>query len=185
MVERMNSEKGCIIVVDMVNDFVRGKFGGKDKEELAVRMRSFLSSLMGKYPIIFTLDTHIMNDPEFKVWGEHCLENSWGSELCDELSGIRGHYLRKRHYDAFHDTDLDGYLRAMQFDHLIVMGVSTDICVLHTVSGAFHRYYRTTVIEDMCAAIDQERHREAISFMHRNYGTEISMSKTMKEEVES
>jgi hypothetical protein len=37
----------------------------------------------------------------------------------------------------------------------------------------------------MCAAIDQERHREAISFMHRNYGTEISMSKTMKEEVES
>ena len=181
----MNSENSCIIVVDMVNDFVRGKFGGKDKEMLAERMRSLLEGLSGKFPIIFTLDTHIRDDPEFRVWGEHCLENSWGSQICDELSGLSGYRIRKRHYDAFHDTDLDGYLRAKKIEHLLIMGVSTDICVLHTVSGAFHRYYRTTVIEDMCLSIDHERHNEAISFMHRNYGVEISTSQVLKGEVKS
>lgn len=181
----MNTSNSCIVVVDMVNDFVRGKFGGKDKEQLAQRMRSLLNGLSGRFPIIFTMDTHISNDPEFRVWGEHCLENSWGSEICDELSDIGGYRIRKRHYDAFYDTDLDGYIRARKFENLIFMGVSTDICVLHTVSGAFHRYYSTTVVEDMCLAIDRQRHNEAISFMQRNYGAEIIMSDKLKGEVKS
>ena len=181
----MSNKHSCIIAVDMVNDFVGGKFGGSDREELAARMRNFLLETGNRIQTVFTLDTHIRNDPEFKVWGEHCLEGEWGSMLCDDLKDIPGYRIRKRHYDAFHDTDLDGYLRAIGADSLYIMGISTDICVLHTVSGAFHRYFSINLVEDMCLAIDRIRHREAIGFMQRNYGIRILNSADVLKEVKA
>ena len=179
----MNNVSPGIIIVDMVNDFVSGKFGSETKQSLASKIGETLHRIPENIPLIFTQDSHILNDPEFRVWGEHCLAGEWGSEICPELSGFRGYRLRKRHYDAFFETDLDGYLRAMRINHLYIFGISTDICVLHTVSGAFHRYIPFSVPKDLCAAIDSELHEEAIAFMKRNYGARIIDSSAMVSEV--
>lgn len=178
----MGSKPG-IIVVDLVNDFVSGKFGDSSKEALAGRIAGVLRQVPGNVPIIFTQDSHIHDDPEFKVWGEHCLAGEWGSELCSEMLEFRGYNLRKRHYDAFFQTDLEGYIRAKGLDSLYIFGISTDICVLHTVSGAFHRYFQVTVPTDLCGAIDQRRHQESLDFMKRNYGTRLIESSEMLKEV--
>ena len=47
--------------------------------------------------------------------------------------------VRKRGYDAFAGTPLDGALRARNVTSLVVTGTMTDICVLATVIGALHR----------------------------------------------
>lgn len=172
-----------IIIVDMVNDFVSGKFGSEQKKSLASKVRETLLQIPERIPLIFTQDSHLKNDPEFKVWGEHCLLGEWGSEICPELSGFRGYRLRKRHYDAFFETDLDGYIRAMGIDHLYIFGISTDICVLHTASGAFHRYIPFSIPQDLCASIDAELHGDAIDFIKRNYGARIIDSSVMLDEV--
>ena len=61
----------AVIVVDLVNDFVSGKFGSERGIEVAGNTAKFLKILNGRYPVIFTLDTHVPGDPEFRVWGEH------------------------------------------------------------------------------------------------------------------
>lgn len=175
--------KSAILVVDLVNDFVTGKFGSEEALNVAARTMEFLGRVGSGVDIIFTLDTHIPDDPEFKVWGEHCVIGTWGSQQVAGLAGIHGYRITKRHYDAFHDTDLDGYLRARGVGRLYISGISTDICVLHTVAGAFYRYYEITVIDDLCAAISAERHLDAISFMERNYGCRFLESRKVLEEL--
>lgn len=169
----MISLKSAVVVVDLVNDFVTGKFGSKEASSVAEKTEKFLDELKKQVEVVFTLDTHIPDDPEFKVWGEHCIIGTWGSEQVDNLKDKSGYRITKRHFDAFYDTDLDGYLRAKKIDTLYLTGISTDICVLHTAGGAFFRYYNINVISDLCAAITPERHAEALSFMKRNYGTRI------------
>lgn len=173
----------AFLVVDLVNDFVSGKFGSGEAQAVAGKIGDFLSSLDSSEIVVFTLDTHIPDDPEFKVWGEHCLIHTWGSQQVDNLKDMPGYRITKRHYDAFYDTDLDGYLRAMGISDLYIFGISTDICVLHTAGGAFFRYYGVKIISDLCAAISPERHQEALSFMERNYGCETRTSAEVLEEI--
>ncbi len=173
----------AVIIVDLVNDFVSGVFGSERAKQVALDIERFLKSLDEQTMKIFTLDTHIQDDPEFKVWGEHCLIDTWGSRQVDNLAGIDGYRIRKRHFDAFHDTDLDGYLRARSVDTLYLLGISTDICVQHTAAGAYFRYYNTCIVSDLSAAISPERHLDALSFMERNYGFRILDSNKALEEI--
>ncbi len=159
------------IVVDLVNDFVTGKFGNSDAERVALRTAETLKNF--RSDIIFAMDTHIRGDPEFLVWGEHCLAGTEGSKLYPALEGINGYRVTKRHYDSFYDTDLDGILRARKITDLFISGISTDICVLHTVAGSFYRYYRTFVVGDLCYSADEIAHKNALSSMKKLYGTTI------------
>lgn len=175
--------KNAVIVVDIVNDFVSGIFGSDNSIEVASRIAGFLEALGERAEVIFTLDTHIPDDPEFKVWGEHCLIGTWGSQQVDSLKMFQGYRITKRHFDAFHDTDLDGYLRARGIEKLYIFGISTDLCVQHTVAGAYFRYYGINVISDLCGSISPERHHEAISYMSRNYGARLLSSGKALEEI--
>ena len=168
----MNNAKKTFVVVDLVNDFVEGKFGSRRALEVTKKTSGFLSERKNDL-IIFTMDSHIPNDPEFRVWGEHCIMGQWGSELHESLKGIPGYHIKKRHFDAFFDSDLDGYLRANGVSQIYLLGISTDICVLHTAAGAFFRGYSTTVVGDLCASISEENHMKALEDMKRNYGVTI------------
>ena len=78
--------------------------------------------------------------------------------------------IRKRWYDAFAGTPLDGALRARGVDTLVVTGTMTDICVLATVVGAFNREYRITVVEDAVTTLWPEIHRATLDIIGRAYG---------------
>ncbi len=163
----------AVIVVDLVNDFVIGRFGSEAAVSVAERTAEFLRWLSGRIPVIFTMDTHIMNDPEFRVWGEHCLAGTDGCELYGSLKHIDGYRVRKRHFDSFYDSDLDGLLRAHNVGEIYVLGISTDICVLHTAAGGFYRNFRLNVIGDLCSSIDPGVHERALEEMKRNYGARV------------
>lgn len=167
-------EKIGVIVIDLVNDFVSGKLGSPRGTEVARRSAAFLREVEEHGTIVFTMDSHIRNDPEFAIWGEHCLENTSASELSPLLAQIEGFRIRKRHYDSFYDSDLDGLLRAKGVSHVYLFGISTDICVLHTCSGAFFRNYRISVIGDLCTSLDESRHLRALDDMKLLYGAQIT-----------
>ena len=164
---------GAWIIVDMVNDFVTGKFGSEAAVAAAKNTGLALSRVDEKLMVVFTLDTHVPDDPEFSIWGEHCLIGTKASELAPQVSAYDGYRIRKRRYDSFLDTDLDPYLRMHSVTDLYVSGVSTDICVSHTVAGAFFRYYSVTVIGDLCASIDPSDHIRALESMKKYYGARI------------
>lgn len=92
--------------------------------------------------------------------------------------------VRKHGYDAFAGTPLDGALRARGITSLVVTGTLTDICVLATVVGAFHREYRVTVVEDGVATLWPEIQRATLDIIGRAYGRVVS-SKELMDEVSS
>jgi nicotinamidase-related amidase len=57
---------------------------------------------------------------------------------------------------------------------LALGGTLTDICVLATVVGAFHREYRITVVEDGVATLWPEIQRATLDIMGRAFGRVVS-----------
>jgi len=172
-VVRKTEAGSAIVVVDLVNDFVTGVFGNERALRTAVRTGEFLQKVGNRLPLIFTMDTHLENDPEFAVWGRHCVAGTEGSMLFKGLTAFGGQRITKRHFDSFYDSDLDGVLRANRISHIFISGISTDICVLHTAAGAFFRNYDISVISDLCSSIAEENHNIALENMRKNYGARI------------
>jgi len=117
--------------------------------------------------VVFTRDVHPPGQfadahyyDEFEQWGEHVLEDSWDAELVDELDVREAdHVVEKHTYDAFHDTELDGWLSARGVDDLLFCGTLANVCVLHTAGSAGLRDYRPVMVEDAIGAIEDD-HRE-------------------------
>jgi nicotinamidase-related amidase len=78
--------------------------------------------------------------------------------------------VRKRWYDAFAGTPLDGALRARGIDTLVLTGTMTDVCVLATAVGAFNREYRLTIVEDAVTTLWPEIQRATLDIIGRAYG---------------
>jgi nicotinamidase-related amidase len=100
-----------------------------------------------------------------------CLEGTPSAETVEELRPRPGELVvRKRWYDGFAGTPLDGALRARSITSLVITGTMTDICVLATVIGAFNREYRVTVVEDGVATLWPEIQRATLDIIGRAYG---------------
>ena len=87
--------------------------------------------------------------------------------------------VRKRWYDAFAGTELDGALRARGVTSLVVTGTMTDICVLSTVVGAFNREYRISVVEDGVATLWPEIQRATLDIVGRAFGRVVQSSEVL------
>ena len=81
----------------------------------------------------------------------------------DELV-IQGHT-----YDKFHGTPLDLALRSRGITHLIITGVTTDICVNCTVLAAAARDYRVTVLTDLVATLEDDIQQACFRIWERKF----------------
>ena len=119
----------------------------------------------------------------FGLPSSSCLEGTPSAETIDELRPLPGELVvRKRWYDGFAGTPLDGALRARGVTSLVITGTMSDICVLDTVIGAFNREYRVTVVEDGVATLWPEIQRATLDIIGRAYGR-IVTAKDVLEEV--
>jgi nicotinamidase-related amidase len=117
--------------------------------------------------VVYTRDVHPPEQfdgnhyyDEFDRWGEHVLEGSWEAELHPDLPvADEDHVVEKHTYDAFHETELDGWLSARGIENLLVCGTLANVCVLHTAGSAGLRDYRPVLVEDAIGAIEDD-HRE-------------------------
>jgi len=166
----------------MINDFVSGVF----KSDRAARIIPNIKALLDhareqKVPIIYATDAHLPKvDPEFDVWGPHAVAGTWGAEIVEELEFRKDDFrVLKRKYSAFQGTDLDQLLRELKVDTVVLTGVVTDICIQHTAADAFFRGYKVIVPKDCVEAVDTKTQEEAIRFIKKAYGSEITTSKEL------
>ena len=111
-----------------------------------------------------------------------CLEGDASAETVPDLRPRPGELVvRKRWYDAFHGTPLDGALRARGVASLILTGTMTDICVLATVIGGFNREYKMVVAEDGVATLWPEIQRATLDIIGRAYARVASAKRIMAE----
>ncbi len=164
----------ALIVVDMQNDFVRpeGKLFVPDAPATVPKIEALLAFARqhGLFTV-FTQDTHYPGDPEFPIWGEHCVAGTWGWQIVDELAPREGELvLQKRRYDAFYGTPLDHELRLRKIEQLIICGTVASICVHYTAASAALRWYGVIIPVDATSALhpfDLEAANRQTAFLFR------------------
>ncbi|KXT74602.1 Nicotinamidase [Streptococcus sp. DD10] len=134
--------------------------------------------------IFFMIDAHDEGDdfhPETKLFPPHNIKGTSGRDLYGPLadfyeqhrSDSRVFWMDKRHYSAFSGTDLDIRLRERKVDTVILTGVLTDICVLHTAIDAYNLGYQIQVVEPAVASITEGNHQFALNHFKQVLGAEL------------
>ncbi|MBT9130550.1 MAG: Peroxyureidoacrylate/ureidoacrylate amidohydrolase RutB [candidate division WS2 bacterium] len=176
----------ALIVVDMIYDFVYGKFGNEYARNIIANVESIISKARSKgIPVIYLKDTHLPTDPETKHWGQHAMKDDVGSEIIPELTpAINDIVVSKSTYSGYYNTTLESILEDLQVKEVILVGVSTNICVQHNAADSFFRGYKVTVIESATAAFESVIHLQALQYMRDIYGVKTIDSETLIKEWE-
>lgn len=134
--------------------------------------------------IFFAIDGHEVEDsfhPESKLFPFHNILGTPGRDLYGQLDKVyqeiadspRVFWMDKRHYSAFSGTDLDIRLRERGVQTVVLTGVLTDICVLHTAIDAYNLGYEIEVVASAVASLSEERHRFALEHFETVLGAKI------------
>ncbi len=182
--------KKALIIVDMLNDFVRpnGKLYVPKAEEIIPNIKALKQAFKERnLPVIYTNDSHLPGvDAELKLWGEHAVRGTPGAQVVDELKPEEGDFVvTKRRYSAFFGTDLDILLRELGVDEVVLTGVATNVCVLHTAADAFFRGYKVTVVSDGTMAVPAEDQNRWLEYMKTVYGAKVARTTEIIEELRS
>lgn len=167
---QMNADSAALIVVDMQNGFCHpdGGLYASDSEAAIADIAPLVARARNAgIQILYTRDVHPPEQfdethyyDEFGRWGEHVVEGSWGAEIVEDLeTHEQDHIVEKHTYDAFHQTELEGWLKTRGLRDLAICGTLANVCVLHTASGAGLRDFRPVVVEDALGFIKPD-HRE-------------------------
>lgn len=132
-------------------------------------------------PVIFVNDAHIKGlDREIELWGEHGIAGTDAARpLVDFDLQPEDFIIPKRRYDAFFQTDLDLTLQELGVDTLIAVGFDTNICVMHTLAGAYYRGYRSVVPLDACATFLVGTQEAGLEHFSRCFDSRIVETKTV------
>ncbi|AEH36401.1 cysteine hydrolase family protein [Halopiger xanaduensis] len=177
----LEPERTAIVVVDMQNGFCHpdGSLYAPGSERaiepiaaLVERAREAGASLL------FTRDVHPPEQfedahyyDEFEQWGEHVLEGSWDAEIVDELPVEAADNVVEKHtYDAFYNTELEGWLNARGIDDLVICGTLANVCVLHTGGSAGLLDFRPILVEDCIGAIEDDHKEYALEHAEWLFG---------------
>jgi len=167
-----------VLVIDMVRGFLEEGYplycGERARRIIPNVQRLLERELTQSSKVFFLCDHHAPDDPEFNMFPPHCIEGTAEAELIPELAKYKGEIIPKRRFSAFFDTPLEGKLSQLKPEKLIVCGVCTDICVLHTVSDARNRDYEVEVPVDCVASFDEKAHHFALEHMEHTLGAKLT-----------
>lgn len=98
--------------------------------------------------------------------GRLLVRGEYGHDLIDELRPLAGEpVIDKPGYSAFAYTDLDLLLRRRGIGHLVLCGVTTEVCVSSTQRAAVELGYACTLVSDACGSPSAELHAAALAMV--------------------
>ena len=146
----------ALVIVDFQNDFTPGgALAVRDGDAIAGRIDELARS--GEYDLVVaTRDWHPPDHGSFAAqggpWPDHCVQGTPGAELHPaldrELVDVvvdKGQDRATEGYSGFEQTDLAELLRERAIDHITVVGLATDYCVMNTALDALRNGFGVTV----------------------------------------
>ena len=106
----------------------------------------------------------------------HCVKGTEEPHVIPELERFvtGANVIPKNRYSGFFGTGLARMLERLQPDKLIICGVCTDICVLHTTADARNRDYLVEVPSDCVATFDPDAHAWALGHLQKILGASVT-----------
>jgi len=168
----------AVLVVDMLRGFLEEGYPlycGYKARRIIPHIQTLLDKELAKgSKVFFICDQHDADDLEFEMFPPHCIAGTDESEVIPELARYQGKIIPKKRYSSFFDTPIEEKLEELNPDKIIVCGVCTDICVMHTVADARNRDYQVEVPVDCVASFDEKAHRFALEHMEKVLGAKLS-----------
>ncbi|MFV8816286.1 cysteine hydrolase family protein [Haliea sp. E17] len=192
----LDPARSALLVIDMQRDFLEpGGFGeslgnnvAKLRAAIAPCARLMQAMRAVGVPVLHTREGHRpgLEDvhpekqarcaPGRKIgdsgpMGRILVRGEAGHDFIAELYPLPGEsVIDKPGKGAFYATDLDLLLRSAGIEHLIICGVTTEVCVHTTVREANDRGYRVLVPGDCCASYFDEFHRVGLAMISAQGG---------------
>lgn len=161
--------KKLLLVIDMQNDFVDGSLGTKEAQGIVGNVLDKIKDAReDEIDIIFTRDTHevdYLKTQEGKnLPVEHCIRDTKGWEIIDALKPYARKIIDK---PSFGSIELMEHVKAQKYDHIELIGLCTDICVVSNalLLKAALPEAKLFVDESCCAGVTVESHKAAIETM--------------------
>jgi nicotinamidase-related amidase len=189
----------ALLIVDLQNDFLdpKGAYGRAGQSAPAIaglpeKIKPLANALRRKGGWIvsteFTLvpakggepliSPHLKQLRPFLKKGDF-MPGSWGHQLVDVLQPA-DLVVEKIAYSAFYMTRMEWVLRKTGIEKLYVCGIVTNGGVASTVRDCHVRDFETVVLEDGCAAFNDETHKTAIDAL-RPVSPVMKIADAMKE----
>ncbi len=165
----------ALIIIDYVNDFVATD-GRLTCGEPGQAIEGYIADLVEKFIkddgfVVVATDNHNEHDEyngEKDMFPAHCYDEK-GRLLYGKVNSVvldvnpnRFIGIEKQRYSAFAATPLALKLHERQVKELHLVGVCTDICVLHTAIEAYNLGYNIVLHKDGVASFNQDGHVMAI-----------------------
>jgi nicotinamidase/pyrazinamidase len=164
-----------LLVVDVQNDFTdpAGSLAVPGAAEVVpVANATIRDARAADASVVYTQDWHPAHTPHFAqdggIWPVHCVQQSWGAAFHPQLA-VDGAIVRKGAggedgYSAFSVRDpvsgdvsstvLEHMLRDRAIEHVVILGLATDYCVLETALDARMLGFAVAVVLDGIRAVN-------------------------------
>lgn len=181
-------QKRALINIDYTEDFVAtngsltcGEPGQRLESKITMLTEEFIA--YGDFTV-FAVDVHERGDkyhPETKLFPPHNIKNTEGRNLYGSLNNVyelnegkeNVYFMDKKRYSAFAGTDLELKLRERGISEIHLVGVCTDICVLHTAVDAYNKGFHIIIHKDAVASFNQAGHEWALGHFENSLGAKV------------
>jgi len=130
------------------------------------------------------LDLHENEDihhPETKLFPPHNIRSTEGRNLYGSLQGLYDmiqddenvYYIDKTRYSAFAGTNLEQKLRERGIGEIHLVGVCTDICVLHTAIDAYNKGFDIVIYKNAVASFNSAGHEWSLQHFTSTLGATV------------
>lgn len=178
----------ALLVIDYSYDFVAAD-GKLTAGEPAMAIDQNIAdkidaSVQDNDNVFFMMDLHFENDeyhPEYELFPPHNIEGTPGRELYgnvlkkyEEIKAQENvFFLDKTRYSAFSGTRLHHLLQERGVDTVVLTGVVTDICILHTAVDAYNLGYKIIVPESCVASFNADGHKVSLEHFKNTLGATV------------
>ena len=188
----------ALLVIDMQNDFCHPDgFNGSELGLDMTAVRAIIPAVQSLVnwarntgiKIIFTRESHAPDlsdlSPSKKTryanagspigqvgkMGRFLVRGEPGAAIIDEIQPLPSErQLDKPAHSCFVNTSLEEILKADNITHLLIVGVTTECCVLATYRHASDLGYYCLLLDDCCAAFDSKDHEATVHILQSEGG---------------
>lgn len=140
-------------------------------------------------PILYSIQEHLPEDvtQQRRRIASHLHKRNilpaprgtWDAELVAPIKEVArpgDYYIVKHRMSMFYSTTLESVLHMLGITHLVVSGVSTNVCVESTIRDAYFRDYDITVVEDCVAGTFQVLNQATLENVRVYFGEVVSLA---------